>query len=107
MEFALSILEFVGLVVSFVFAGLVRRAFKSIWAKVPLFFVAVIAGNLVYFFSGIICAVILAPDPLTRTAYAHSVGHHGWEALGATVVAAIVGLTTSFFDRVWKVRKSD
>lgn len=108
MDFTLSILEFVGLAVTVVVAAWARRKFKSIWAKVLFFFVAVIAGNVVYFISGIVCAIILASgDRAMVSANAHAVGANGWSTIGASVVAAIAGLVSSLPDRIWPVRKSN
>jgi hypothetical protein len=73
----------------------------GLWAKVIFFFVAIIVGNLVYFVLGVICAIVLSPDAVTRTANAHAVGINGWRPLGATVAAAIGGLVSSIPDRIW------
>lgn len=106
MNFALSVLEFVALAVAFVVAGWARRKYKAIWAKVLFFFAAVIAGNVVYFILGVICAIILSADAATRTVNAHAVGSNGWEVLSATIVAAVVGFVRSLSDPMWPIRKS-
>ena len=90
-------LQFIGLVVAFVVGAWARRKFKNPWVKVVFFFVAVIAGNLVYVVLGIAWALA---NPETLHAVAYEIGHKGWEVLGSTVVGALVGLLTSFADRL-------
>jgi membrane associated rhomboid family serine protease len=98
--FLISILEFIGLVTAFAVAAWARRKFKSMWPKVLFFFVAVVAGNVVYFVLGVICAIWASAD-------AHAIGVNGWEAFGATIVGAMAGLLSSLSDRFRTVRKSN
>jgi hypothetical protein len=93
----IATLQFIALVVTFVVAAWTRRKFKSIWAKVLFFFVAVIAGNLIYLVVGIAWALT---NPATSHAVAQEIGRNGWGVLGSTVVGALVGLLTSFGDRL-------
>jgi membrane protein implicated in regulation of membrane protease activity len=95
-------LQFIGGLVSFLIATWARRKFISPWAKVLLFFVALIAGNIVYLALGIIWALW---DPDTASANARAVGMGGWGTLGSTLVAALVGLLTPLGDRFMRGRK--
>jgi hypothetical protein len=100
----ISVLSFVGLAVAFVIAAWARRKFDGIWLKVLFFFAAVIAGNLVYLVLGIAWDLLGIAwgltSPLPSHAFAREVGLHGFEVLASTVVGALVGLLTSFSDRL-------
>lgn len=99
----IAILQLIGLVVSFAVAGWARLKLKSRWVKVLFFFVAVIAGNVVYLGLGVIWAMA---DPATLHATARAVGLNGWQVLGSTIAAAFAGLVFPLVDGMRRVRKS-
>lgn len=92
----ISTLQFIGIVAALVVAAWARWKFKSVWLKVLFFFVAMIAGNLVYLVLGIAWDLM---NPTPSHAIAHEVGRNGWDVIGGTLVGAAVGLFTSFSDR--------
>lgn len=100
----ISILSFLGTAVAFAVAGWARLKLKSVWVKVLFFFVAVIAGNVVYLGLGIAWALT---NTATVHAVAQDVGRNGWGVLASTIVGAIVGLVSSLPDRFRLLRKSN
>jgi hypothetical protein len=91
----ITFLMFIGLAAAFVVASWARLKFRNLWVRVIFFFIAVIAGNVVYLVVGLIWALANpAADVIART-----IGRNGWEVLGGTIVAAIAGLASSLSDR--------
>lgn len=76
----IAILQFIGLVVSFAVAGWARLKLKSRWVKVLFFFVAVIAGNVVYLGLGVIWAMADRRRCTPRLARSGSMDGKFWAA---------------------------
>jgi hypothetical protein len=93
--------EFIGVGVAFVVNVWGQYRFESIWVKVLFFFIAIIAGNLVYLTLGIAWAMT---NPATEHAVAHEVGSQAGQVLGATTGTAIFVLAVSL-GRYRKARK--
>jgi hypothetical protein len=93
--------EFIGVAVTFVLGAWGQYKFESIWVKVLFFFVAIIAGNLVYLTLGIAWAMT---NPATEHAVAHEVGRQVLQVLGTTTGSAVFVLAVSL-GRYRKARK--
>jgi hypothetical protein len=89
-------LQFISAVVALAVGAWARYKFKSVWLKVLCFFLAVIAGIVVYLAAGMGWAAT-TPSP---QALGFEVGHEIWGAFGASVGSALVGLLSRFPDRL-------
>ena len=99
----ITFLQFIGLVAAFVVASWARLKFQNLWVRVLFFFIAVIAGNVVYLVLGLIWA---SANPATND-IARTIGQNGWVVFGSTIVGAIVGLASSLSDQFRTTRKTN
>jgi hypothetical protein len=101
-ENMIPFLEFIGLVAAFVVASWARLKFQNLWVRVLFFFIAVIAGHVVYLLLGLIWASM---NPATYDV-ARTIGKNVWEVLGSTIVGAIAGFASSLPDLFRTTRKT-